>query len=209
MYEATGTSLAAASGRISFTFNLTGPCMSVDTACASSLTCIHAAKETLQNDEADICLVLGVNVLSTAVSIPFSIAGMLSPDGKCHSFDQAGNGYCRGEGCGVVILKRVSDAERDYDYVHAVIKGSATRHGGKSASLTAPSGVQQELLYHDALNDAMLSPQDVRFIEAHGTGTNLGDPIEVASITSVYGKKVVVIRIIRCTFQVLKPTWVI
>ena len=189
VYDATGTSLATASGRISFTFGLTGPCISIDTACASSLTCMHAAKETLQNHKADICLVLGVNVLSAAVSLPFAVAGMLSSDGKCHSFDQAANGYCRGEGCGAIVLKRLSDAAKDNDYVHAVVKGSATRHCGRTATLTAPSGVQQELLYHDALNDANVSPEDVRFVEAHGTGTILGDPIEVASIANVYGSK--------------------
>ena len=113
---------------------------------------------------------------------------MTSPDGKCHTFDEAANGYCRGEGCGAFVLKRMSDAVRDGDKVYAVIRGSAVMQDGKSASLTAPNGRAQEQLLRSALRDAGVDPNDVRYIEAHGTGTKLGDPIETEALASVFGE---------------------
>ena len=127
-------------------------------------------------------------MLQGEVSKAFATAKMLSSDGKCHTFDSRANGYCRGEGCGTVVLKRLSDAVRDGDGIYTVIKGSAVMQDGQSASLTAPNGRMQEELMRAALRDACLEPADVKYFEAHGTGTPLGDPIETSAIAEVYGK---------------------
>eukprot|EP01030_Chromulinospumella_sphaerica_P011055 gene11055-10857_t len=116
-----------------------------------------------------------------------AFAGMTSTDGKCHTFDESANGYCRGEGCGAIVLKRLSDAVREGSHVYAVVKGSAVMQDGKSASLTAPSGKAQERLLRTVLSEAGVSPHEVKYLEAHGTGTKLGDPIETEAIASVYG----------------------
>jgi len=129
-----------------------------------------------------------VNIINVESSKACAIAGMLSPDGKCHTFDECANGYVRGEGCGVVILKRLNDAKRDNDHIYGIIRGSCVMQDGKSATLTAPNGLAQESLLHSALVDANLKAEEVVYIEAHGTGTRLGDPIEIEAISNVYGR---------------------
>ena len=187
IYETTGRTLSVAAGRISYTFGFQGPCMTIDTACSSSLVALHSARRSLQLGEYDTALVVGINLLTAQASMGCALADMLSPDGKCHTFDEAANGYCRAEGCGAMVLKRLQDAQRDGDRIYAVIKGSAVMQDGKSASLTAPNGLAQEQLLRAALQDAKLQPRDIAYIEAHGTGTKLGDPIEVEAIAAVYG----------------------
>jgi acyl transferase domain-containing protein/acyl carrier protein/NADP-dependent 3-hydroxy acid dehydrogenase YdfG len=189
VYDATGKALSVAAGRISFALGLQGPSFTTDTACSSSLVALHTAKRSLQYGDCNMAVVVGSSVLASSVSVAFAVAGMTSADGKCHTFDEAANGYCRGEGCGAVVLKRMEDAVRDGDSIYAVVKGSAVMQDGKSASLTAPNGLAQELMLKKALSDARLSPTDVCVIESHGTGTKLGDPIETGALVSVYGQE--------------------
>lgn len=185
-YTGTGNALSMAANRLSYLFNLKGPCFAVDTACSSSLVSIHQACQSLRNGESDMALAGGVNLIVTpSLNVVFSKAKMLSPDGKCKTFDASANGYVRGEGCGMVVLKRLSDAVRDGDNIKAVIKGSATNQDGRSNGLTAPNGQSQEKVIKQALNAAKVDPSLVSYIEAHGTGTPLGDPIEVHAIQSV------------------------
>jgi acyl transferase domain-containing protein/acyl carrier protein len=189
-YVGVGTAASVASGRISYVFNLRGPCASIDTACSSSLVAIHEACQSLRMNEADLALAGGVNaMLAPGVTVNFSQARMLSPDGKCKTFDASANGYVRGEGCGMVVLKRLSDAERDRDVVYAVIRGSAMNQDGRSASLTAPNGPSQQDVMLRALAMAEIDPATVGYLEAHGTGTSLGDPIEMNAALAVYGKR--------------------
>ena len=136
--------------------------MAIDTACSSSLVALHSAKSSLDKHECEMAVVSGINLLGVQSSKACAIAGMLSPDGKCHTFDEEANGYCRGEGCGAIVLKRLSDARRDGDSVYAVIRGSAVMQDGRSASLTAPNGRAQEQLLRAALSDAGLKASDVR-----------------------------------------------
>jgi acyl transferase domain-containing protein/NADPH:quinone reductase-like Zn-dependent oxidoreductase/acyl carrier protein len=187
VYDATGKSLSVAAGRVSYVLGLQGPCSTVDTACSSSLVAMHQARRSLQQGECDVAIVVGMSILAPAASFAFAVAGMTSPDGKCHTFDEAANGYCRGEGCGAVVLKRMEDAVRDGDSIYAVVKGSAVMQDGKSASLTAPNGLAQQRLIHAALADANLTPSDVAYVESHGTGTKLGDPVETGALAAVYG----------------------
>ncbi|NDG63455.1 MAG: SDR family NAD(P)-dependent oxidoreductase, partial [Planctomycetes bacterium] len=187
VYDATSTSLSVAAGRVSYVFGLQGPCSSIDTACSSSMVALHNARRSLQNKECELAMVLGSNLLGASSSISCAIAGMTSPDGKCLTFDESANGYCRGEGGGAFVLKRLRDAIRDGDGIYAVVRGSAVMQDGKSASLTAPNGLAQEKLIRCALEDAGLEANDVSYIETHGTGTKLGDPIETAALASVYG----------------------
>ena len=187
-YMATGTSAATAIGRVAFTLGLEGPVLAVDTACSSSLVAVHQAVVGLQRGDTDLALAGGVNVmLSAAVTESAVKAGMLSPDGRCKTFDASANGYVRGEGCGMVVLKRLRDAEADGDRIWAVIRGSAVNHDGASAGLTVPSGPAQERVIGAALAQAGLSPAEVDYLEAHGTGTELGDPIEVNAAAAAYG----------------------
>ncbi|MCV7153401.1 type I polyketide synthase [Mycolicibacterium pyrenivorans] len=187
-YMAIGTSNAAAAGRISFRLGLQGPAVAVDTACSSSLVAIHQACQALQLGECDLALAGGANVLLTpATMITFSNAQMLAPDGRCKTFDAAADGYVRGEGCGVIVVKRLEDALRDGDRIRAVIRGSAINQDGASGGLTVPNGVAQQRVIADALRRAGLSPGDVGYLEAHGTGTSLGDPIEAQAAGAAYG----------------------
>ncbi len=187
-YMAIGTSNAAAAGRISYRLGLQGPAVAVDTACSSSLVAIHQACQALRLGECDLVLAGGANVLLTpATMITFSSAHMLAPDGRCKTFDAAADGYVRGEGCGVVVIKRLDDAVRDGDRIRAVIRGSAINQDGASGGLTVPNGVAQQRVITAALNRADLEPSDVGYLEAHGTGTSLGDPIEVQSAGAVLG----------------------
>ncbi|MCZ8379917.1 SDR family NAD(P)-dependent oxidoreductase [Mycobacterium sp. CPCC 205372] len=187
-YLAIGTSNAAAAGRISYRLGLQGPSVAVDTACSSSLVAIHQACQALRLGECDLALAGGANVLLTpATMITFSNAQMLAPDGRCKTFDAAADGYVRGEGCGVIVLKRLEDALRDGDRIRAVIRGSAINQDGASGGLTVPNGVAQQRVITDALKRAGLEPSDVGYLEAHGTGTSLGDPIEAQAAGAAFG----------------------
>ena len=189
VYDATGATLSVTAGRISYVYGVNGPCSSIDTACSSSLVALHTARRSLQQHECTVALVVGVNVLAVSSSISCAMAGMISPDGKCHTFDDAANGYCRGEGCGAVVLVPVNEHPLTQQPSYGVILGSAVRQDGKRASLTAPNGLAQEHLHRAVLQDANIQPSEVRHIEAHGTGTSLGDPIEVGALVSVYGSR--------------------
>lgn len=187
-YMAIGTSNAAAAGRISYRLGLQGPAVAVDTACSSSLVAIHQACQALQLGECDLALAGGANVLLTpATMITFSHAHMLAPDGRCKTFDAAADGYVRGEGCGVIVIKRLADAIRDGDRIRAVVRGSAVNQDGASGGLTVPNGVAQQRVIADALKRADLEPSDVGYLEAHGTGTSLGDPIEAQAAGAALG----------------------
>jgi len=189
-YSATGQAFSSAAGRISYAFNLSGPCVSVDTACSSSLVAVHAACASLRAGECDAAVAGGVNViLDPATTIAFSRAGMMARDGRCKTFDERADGYVRGEGCGVVVLKRLSDAQKSGDRLLAVIRGSAVNHNGRSQGLTAPSAIAQQALIRHALAAAGLGPEDVDYLEAHGTGTSLGDPQEMDAIAGVFGRR--------------------
>ena len=188
-YFGTGNAFSAAAGRLSYTLGLKGPSLAVETACSSSLVAVHLACQSLRHRECNLALAGGVNLLlSPETSITFSQAGMLSPDGRCHTFAADANGYVRGEGCGVIVLKRLSDALSAGDNILAVIRGSAVNQDGASGGLTVPNGPSQEAVIHQALNNAQISPEQIGYIEAHGTGTSLGDPIEVRALGNVFGK---------------------
>ena len=186
-YMATGNSSSVMSGRIAYTLGLQGPALSCDTACSSSLVAVHLACNALRNRETNLAIVGGVNlILSPNNSIIFSKANMLSEDGHCKTFDEAADGYVRSEGCGVVIIKRLKDAIDNRDNILSVIKGSAINQDGRSSGLTVPNISAQEQVIKLALNDASLDADDIDFIETHGTGTALGDPIELQSINQVF-----------------------
>jgi acyl transferase domain-containing protein/NADPH:quinone reductase-like Zn-dependent oxidoreductase/acyl carrier protein len=188
MYYASGIGHSIASGRLSYLLGLQGPSISIDTACSSSLVAIHLACQGLRNGECRLALAGGVNViLSPEIFSALSRARMLAPDGKCKTFDAAADGFVRGEGCGVIVLKRLNDAIADGDRILALIRGSAVNQDGPSSGLTAPNGPSQESVIRDALANAAVSPQDVSYIEAHGTGTSLGDPIEVQALGAIFG----------------------
>ncbi|MCP4157063.1 MAG: type I polyketide synthase [bacterium] len=188
-YSLTGSTFSTAAGRLSYTWGLEGPSMLVDTACSSSLVALHSAMRSLRSGETGMALVGGVNMILTPdVHICFSKLQAISVDGKCKTFDASANGYVRGEGCGLVLLKRLSDAQKDNDRILALIRGTAVNQDGKSSGFTAPNGVAQEKVIEKALKDARLSYGDVDYIEAHGTGTSLGDPIEVEALGKKYGK---------------------
>ncbi|MGR3219881.1 MAG: SDR family NAD(P)-dependent oxidoreductase [Candidatus Anammoxibacter sp.] len=186
-YYATGNILCMAAGRISYTFGLTGPSMSVDTACSSSLVSLHLACQSLRANECGMAFAGGVGlILTPELFINFSKAKMLAPDGRCKTFDASANGYVRGEGCGMVLLKRLNDALSDNDNIFAVIKGSAVNQDGAGAGFTVPNGQSQQRVIRQAMVNANVAPDDVSYIEAHGTGTSLGDPIEVAALGEVF-----------------------
>ncbi len=185
-YTGTGNAFSIAANRLSYAFDFQGPSVAVDTACSSSLVTIHLAVQSLRNKESDVAIAGGVNlILSPELSITFSQAGMLAPGGRCRTFDASAEGYVRGEGCGMVVLKRLSDALRDGDRILAVIRGSAVNQDGKSNGLTAPNSLAQQRVVRQALKNAGVKPEQVGYIEAHGTGTILGDPIEVQALGMV------------------------
>jgi len=187
-YLAGGLLNAAVSGRVSYFLGTRGPCMSVDTACSSSMVALHLAVNGLRGRECDLALCGGVSVIHHPYSsMLLTDMQALAPDGRCKTFDESADGYGRAEGCAVVVLKRLSDAERDGDAVLALIRGTAVRQDGESAGFTAPSGIAQEAMMRAALANAALEPGDIQYVEAHGTGTPLGDPIEMASIAEVFG----------------------
>jgi len=185
-YAGTGNAHSIAANRLSYFYDFRGPSMAVDTACSSSLVATHLACQSLRNSESDLALAGGVNlILTPELTITFSQARMLSPDGHCKTFDASADGYVRGEGCGVVVLKRYSDALRDGDNILALIRGSAVNQDGRSNGLTAPNGLAQQDVIRRALTDAQVSPGQIGYVETHGTGTPLGDPIEISSLRSV------------------------
>ena len=183
VYSGTGNSSAIASNRISYNFNLTGPSLSVDTACSSSLVAVHLAVNSLKSGECDCAIVGGVNlILASELTETFQKAGMMAEDGRCKTFSEDADGYGRGEGCGVVILKPLSKAIAEGDEIWGVIHGSAINQDGRSNGLTAPSGKAQQKVVQSAWKNASITPDKINYIEAHGTGTPLGDPIEVNSL---------------------------
>ncbi len=189
LYSVTGTSFNTAIGRVAFALGLNGPAMALDTACSSSLVAIHQAVSGLQRREADLALAGGVHaILSAQLFEMRANAGMLSPDGRCATFDAGANGYVRGEGCGILVLKRLGEALADGDRIWAVIRSTAVNQDGATPGLTVPSQDAQERCIEDALLRAGLQPSDVDYVEAHGTGTEVGDPIEARATAAAYGR---------------------
>ncbi|MDZ8138071.1 MAG: SDR family NAD(P)-dependent oxidoreductase [Nostoc sp. DedQUE04] len=189
-YTGSGTSVSVAAGRLSYVLGLQGPSMTVDTACSSSLVAVHLACNALRNGECDLALAGGVNIMLTPViSLIESRAQMLAPDGRCKTFDASANGMVRGEGCGMIVLKRLSQAIKNGDRILARVHGTAVNHDGPSSGLTVPNGDAQEKLLQQALKTAKLKPEQIDFIEAHGTGTAIGDPIELESMAAVFGDR--------------------
>jgi acyl transferase domain-containing protein/acyl-CoA synthetase (AMP-forming)/AMP-acid ligase II len=187
---ALGTSPAMAAGRISFFFDLDGPALAIDTACSSSLVALHGAVSALRRGECDLALAGGVNVMCAPEPfIGLSSIQALAPDGRCKAFDASADGFGRGEGCVMLALRRLSDAVADGDRVLGVVRGIALNHDGRSSSLTAPNGKAQEAVIRAALADAALPAGEVDYLEAHGTGTKLGDPIEIEAATTALGSK--------------------
>ncbi|MCX4238080.1 MULTISPECIES: beta-ketoacyl synthase N-terminal-like domain-containing protein [Streptomyces] len=189
-WTATGAALGVAAGRLSYALDLRGPSLSVDTACSSSLVAVHHAVRSLMSGESDTALAAGANLLLTpAVTLGFQRAGALAPDGRCKAFDAAADGIVRGEGCGVVVLKRLTDAERDGDRVLAVIRATAVNSDGRSNGLTAPNAEAQRALLTEAhTTPGTTAAASVDYVEAHGTGTALGDPIEASALGAVLGR---------------------
>jgi 3-oxoacyl-(acyl-carrier-protein) synthase/NAD(P)-dependent dehydrogenase (short-subunit alcohol dehydrogenase family)/SAM-dependent methyltransferase/acyl carrier protein len=187
-YMKSGTAHSVAAGRISYFLGLRGPSLAVDTACSSSLVAVHLACQSLRLGECEFALAGGVNRnITPETSVTFSRAGMLSPTGRCKTFDAAADGYVRGEGCGVVVLRRLKDALARGDRILAVIRGGAVNQDGRTSGLTVPSGPSQQRVVQRALDDASVSASRVSYVEAHGTGTALGDPIELGALGAIFG----------------------
>jgi malonyl CoA-acyl carrier protein transacylase len=187
-YSSTGTILSVAAGRISYLLGLEGPSVVVDTACSGSLVSVHLACQSLRAKECRMALAGGVNlILSPEVHINFSKARMMAPDGRCKTFDSHADGFVRGEGCGILVLKRLSDATADGDNILAVIRGSAVNQDGHSGGLTVPNGKAQQAVIRQALAIAGVAGNEISYVEAHGTGTALGDPIEAHALVTVLG----------------------
>ncbi|TMC16695.1 MAG: type I polyketide synthase, partial [Chloroflexi bacterium] len=188
-YRLTGFMSNIASGRISYILGVHGPSISLDTACSSSLVAVHLACESLQRGESSLALAGGVNLLlGPAGFLPLCSLRALASDGRCKTFDASGDGYGRGEGCGIVVLKRLSDAVRENDPILAVIKGTGVNQDGPGSGLTVPNGKAQKALILKTLEAAKVSPADIGYVEIHGTGTALGDPIEFQALTEVFGQ---------------------
>ncbi len=186
-YTMSGSGTCFAPGRLSYILGLQGPAFSIDTACSSSLVATHLACQSLRNQECDLALAGGVNII---LAPDFSISGSqvqgFSPDGRSKTFDERADGTSRGEGCGVLVLKRLSDAMRDHDNILAVVRGNAINHDGPSSGLSVPNKAAQEAVIQQALQSGKLQPHHISYIEAHGVGTPLGDPIEIRALSSVF-----------------------
>ncbi|NES41253.1 type I polyketide synthase, partial [Moorena sp. SIO2C4] len=188
-YDGTGNGFCFAAGRLSYFLGLQGPSVAIDTACSASLVAVHQACQSLRLGESTLALAGGVQLIfSPIMTITLSKLKALAPDGRCKTFDAAADGYGRGEGCGMVVLKRLSDALEEGDHIWAVIRGSAVNHDGLSSGLTVPNKLAQEKLLRQALKAAKIEPSQVSYVEAHGTGTSLGDPLEVRALSSVFGE---------------------
>jgi amino acid adenylation domain-containing protein/non-ribosomal peptide synthase protein (TIGR01720 family) len=186
-YYCTGNDSSFIPGRISYRLGLHGPSLAINTACSSSLVAVHLACQSLRAEECDMALAGGISLILTPhLHIFLANVGAIAPDGRCKTFDASANGMGRGEGCGVVVLKRLSTALADGDRILALIRGSAINHDGPSSGLTVPSGTAQEALIRQALRNAQVKPSQVSYIEAHGTGTILGDPIELEALSAVF-----------------------
>lgn len=189
-YGAIGVSHSVACGRVSYALGLHGPSIAIDTACSSSLAALHVACQSLRSGECNCALVGSSNLLlEPRTSVIFTKARMLSPDGRCKSFAASADGYGRGEGAGVVVLKRLSDALSAGDRIRAVVRGTAVNQDGASSGLTVPNGIAQQAVIRRALAESNLQPQEIDYIEAHGTGTPLGDPIEMGAIGAVFSER--------------------
>jgi len=189
MYFATGTSFSMAPGRLAYALGLQGPALAVDTACSSSLVAVDLAVRSLRDRTTDLALAGGVSLLLSPVnSLCFAKSGMMASDGHCKTFDAAADGYVRGEGCGVVALKRLADAVAAGDPIWAVLRGSGVNQDGASAGLTVPNGEAQAQLIRSTLEQAQLDGDGIDVLEAHGTGTPLGDPIELKALAPIYGR---------------------
>jgi acyl transferase domain-containing protein/acyl carrier protein len=189
-YSGTGVALSIAAGRISYVYGFQGPNAAVDTFCSSSLVAIHLACQSLRRGESDMALAGGVNlILSPAGTIYSCKVHALAPDGRCKTFDASADGYGRGEGCGILVLKRLSDAVASHDRIIALIRGTAMNHDGRSSGLTVPNGTSQQAVIRAALDNAGVGSEDVSYVEAHGTGTPLGDPVELRAIGATVASK--------------------
>jgi acyl transferase domain-containing protein len=185
----TGTLQSVLSNRLSYFLDLRGPSLTLDTACSSSLVAVHLACQSLRTGESDVAIAGGVSLMITPhLMIALSKVGFMAPDGRCKTFDAEANGFGRGEGCGLVVCKRLSDAISDGDRVLAVVRGSAVNQDGHSTLLAAPNGLAQKAMVEEALGSAQLAPERIGFVEAHGTGTALGDPIEVEALAATVGR---------------------
>ncbi|TVS74499.1 polyketide synthase, partial [Mycobacterium helveticum] len=188
-WSGTGAALSIIANRLSYFLDLRGPSVMVDTACSSSLVAVHLACQSLRSGESAVALAAGVNLLlSPAITRSFDAAEALSASGRCHAFDAAADGFVRGEGCGVVVLKRLGDALRDGDRVWALLRGSAVNQDGRSNGLMAPNPAAQMAVLRAAYGAAGVQAREVDYVEAHGTGTLLGDPIEARALGKVLGR---------------------
>lgn len=188
-YTGLGGCHSIAAGRLSYLLDLRGPSVAVDTACSSSLVAVHLACQSLNTGECNMAVAGGVNVMVAPHATVFlSKWGMMAPDGRCKTFDSRANGIVRGEGCGFVVLKRLSDALSDRDNILAVVRGSATNQDGRGTRLSAPNGRAQQAVVRRALEIANVEPSQISFVETHGTGTPIGDPIEIEALTEIIGQ---------------------
>lgn len=188
-YITSGNCLNFAAGRVSYILGLQGPSLAVDTACSSSLVAIHLAVQSLKNHECNMAIAGGVNLmLNPETFLLLESGNMLSPDGRCNTFSDSANGYARGEGCGVVILKRLSDAIKEGCRIYATIKDTVVKHDGRKSGLTVPIASSQKILLKEALSKTRIEAKDIVYSEAHGTGTFLGDPVELEALNAVYGE---------------------
>ena len=189
IYTCTGSLHSVLTNRLSYQFDLRGPSLAVDTACSSSLVAVHLAVRSLRSGESDLALAGGVHLtLSPYLTVMLSKLNMMAGDGRCKTFDSRADGFVRGEGCGLVVLKRLSDAVADQDHILAIIRGTAVNQDGRSNGLTAPNGLAHKALIREALKNGGVDASQITYVETHGTGTALGDPIEVEALSEVIGQ---------------------
>ena len=204
-HTAVGNSLAVLANRLSYFYDFNGPSLLVDTACSASLVALHTAVRALRAGECGLALACGVNVIcNPRISASYARAGMLAPDGRCKVFDDAADGYVRAEGAVVMLLKPLAQALADGNRIHAVVRGTAVNHGGQAAGLTVPNPQRQAALLQAAWRDARIAPQDLSYLEAHGTGTSLGDPVEVEGMQSAFAATLPVGQAARCGIGSIK-----